>query len=51
MAGIRELAPVVDPFQARYHPRWFGRYVPDLDIEGAELEKEFTRSGAGSTTV
>lgn len=21
-----------------YHPRWFGRLVPDLDIEGAELE-------------
>ncbi|WP_431969901.1 MMPL family transporter [Nocardia sp. bgisy134] len=21
-----------------YHPRWFARYVPDLDIEGAELE-------------
>ncbi|MFX0577573.1 MMPL family transporter [Nocardia nepalensis] len=22
-----------------YHPRWFARYVPDLDIEGAELER------------
>ncbi|MGY2028667.1 hypothetical protein [Nocardia gipuzkoensis] len=32
-----------------YHPRWFGRYVPDLDIEGAELEKEFTASTVGST--
>ncbi|MGY1938068.1 MMPL family transporter [Nocardia gipuzkoensis] len=32
-----------------YHPRWFGRYVPDLDIEGAELEKEFTASAVGST--
>ncbi|MGY1898244.1 MMPL family transporter [Nocardia gipuzkoensis] len=32
-----------------YHPRWFGRYVPDLDIEGAELEKEFTGSTVGST--
>jgi RND superfamily putative drug exporter len=21
-----------------YHPRWFARYVPDLDIEGAQLE-------------
>ncbi len=21
-----------------YHPRGFGRYVPDLDIDGAELE-------------
>jgi RND superfamily putative drug exporter len=21
-----------------YHPRWFGRLVPDLDIEGARLE-------------
>ncbi|MFI9412826.1 MMPL family transporter [Nocardia gamkensis] len=21
-----------------YHPRWFARVVPDLDIEGAELE-------------
>ncbi|WP_040785167.1 MMPL family transporter [Nocardia pneumoniae] len=29
-----------------YHPRWFGRYVPDLDIEGAELEYEFTREAA-----
>jgi RND superfamily putative drug exporter len=27
-----------------YHPRWFGRYVPDLDIEGTELDKEFTAS-------
>ncbi|MFE3188421.1 MMPL family transporter [Nocardia sp. NPDC059240] len=25
-----------------YHPRWFGRYVPDLDIEGAELERRLT---------
>ncbi|MFI8975167.1 MMPL family transporter [Nocardia asteroides] len=25
-----------------YHPKWFGRYVPDLDIEGAALER---RSG------
>ncbi|MFE3446065.1 MMPL family transporter [Nocardia sp. NPDC059180] len=24
-----------------YHPRWFGRYVPDLDVEGAELERRF----------
>ncbi len=23
-----------------YHPHWFGRYVPDLDIEGAEIERE-----------
>ncbi|MFF0527960.1 MMPL family transporter [Nocardia amikacinitolerans] len=22
-----------------YHPCWFARYVPDLDIEGAELER------------
>ncbi|MGW2661640.1 MMPL family transporter [Nocardia tengchongensis] len=22
-----------------YHPRWFARFVPDLDIEGAELER------------
>ncbi|WP_328715260.1 MMPL family transporter [Nocardia salmonicida] len=22
-----------------YHPRWFARVVPDLDIEGAELER------------
>ncbi|MEU1549026.1 MMPL family transporter [Nocardia sp. NPDC005745] len=27
-----------------YHPRWFGRYVPDLDIEGTELDKEFAMS-------
>ncbi|WP_327115261.1 MMPL family transporter [Nocardia sp. NBC_01730] len=24
-----------------YHPRWFARYVPDLDIEGAELEHRY----------
>ncbi|MFE2994561.1 MMPL family transporter [Nocardia sp. NPDC059246] len=24
-----------------YHPRWFARYVPDFDIEGAELERRF----------
>ncbi|MFE6923042.1 MMPL family transporter [Nocardia sp. NPDC057663] len=24
-----------------YHPRWFGRYVPDLDIEGAAIEREY----------
>jgi putative drug exporter of the RND superfamily len=23
-----------------YHPRWFARRVPDLDIEGASLELE-----------
>ena len=22
-----------------YHPQWFSRYVPDPDIEGAQLEK------------
>ncbi|MEU2037819.1 MMPL family transporter [Nocardia niwae] len=33
-----------------YHPRWFGRYVPDLDIEGTGLEKEFTPSAVGSTS-
>jgi len=21
-----------------YHPQWFGRYVPDLDIEGEQLK-------------
>lgn len=26
-----------------YHPRWFARYIPDLDIEGAELEYRFAR--------
>ncbi|WP_157514037.1 hypothetical protein [Nocardia concava] len=26
-----------------YHPRWFDRYVPDLDIEGVELEQRFAR--------
>ncbi|WP_454194378.1 MMPL family transporter [Nocardia sp. Marseille-Q1738] len=31
-----------------FHPRWFGRYVPDLDIEGAELEHEFAKSTVGS---
>jgi RND superfamily putative drug exporter len=25
-----------------YHPRWFARYVPDLDIEGATLDAELT---------
>ncbi|MCU1648067.1 MAG: hypothetical protein JWN03_8342 [Nocardia sp.] len=25
-----------------YHPKWFGRYVPDLDIEGATLDEELT---------
>jgi RND superfamily putative drug exporter len=30
-----------------YHPRWFGRYVPDLDIEGATLDQDFT--GASHT--
>ncbi|MFR9753344.1 MMPL family transporter [Nocardia sp. 004] len=29
-----------------YHSRWFGRYVPDLDIEGAELERRFTANTA-----
>ncbi|MFE5286030.1 MMPL family transporter [Nocardia sp. NPDC056611] len=24
-----------------YHPSWFARYVPDLDIEGVELERRF----------
>ncbi|WP_067713994.1 MMPL family transporter [Nocardia yamanashiensis] len=24
-----------------HHPRWFARYVPDLDIEGVELENRF----------
>ncbi|MEV6320435.1 MMPL family transporter [Nocardia sp. NPDC051787] len=33
-----------------FHPRWFGRYVPDLDIEGAELEHEFAKSTVGSAT-
>ncbi|MGO4614977.1 MMPL family transporter [Nocardia sp. 2YAB30] len=26
-----------------YHPRWFARYVPDLDIEGAELEHRYAQ--------
>lgn len=26
-----------------YHPRWFGRVVPDLDIEGEKLERELAR--------
>ncbi|MFI9538041.1 MMPL family transporter [Nocardia fusca] len=30
-----------------YHPRWFGRYVPALDIEGATLDQNFT--GASRT--
>jgi RND superfamily putative drug exporter len=21
-----------------YHPQWFGRYIPDLDIEGEQLK-------------
>ncbi|ATL69269.1 MMPL family transporter [Nocardia terpenica] len=25
-----------------YHPRWFARHVPDLDVEGATLEQEST---------
>ncbi|MFJ5264836.1 MMPL family transporter [Streptomyces sp. NPDC088387] len=24
-----------------YHPKWFGKYVPDLDIEGHRLQGEF----------
>ncbi|MFE7742838.1 MMPL family transporter [Nocardia sp. NPDC057455] len=32
-----------------YHPRWFGRYVPDLDIEGTELDKECTASAVRAT--
>ncbi|WP_028475943.1 MMPL family transporter [Nocardia sp. CNY236] len=31
-----------------YHPRWFGRIVPDLDIEGAELEHELAKTLAGT---
>jgi len=23
-----------------YHPRWYGKYVPDPDIEGEKLERE-----------
>ncbi|MEV0364605.1 MMPL family transporter [Nocardia fusca] len=30
-----------------YHPRWFGRYDPNLDIEGATLDQDFT--GASRT--
>ncbi|MHA6764174.1 MMPL family transporter [Streptacidiphilus sp. PAMC 29251] len=30
-----------------YHPRWFDRYVPDLDIEGDRLEQ--AHPGPGST--
>lgn len=26
-----------------YHPKWFGRVVPDLDIEGEKLERELAR--------
>ncbi|WP_330252739.1 MMPL family transporter [Nocardia sp. NBC_00565] len=26
-----------------YHPGWFARYVPDLDIEGAELERRIAQ--------
>jgi RND superfamily putative drug exporter len=36
-----------------YHPRWFARHVPDLDIEGARLEPDGggQRYRSGSTTV
>ncbi|WP_330256941.1 MMPL family transporter [Nocardia sp. NBC_00565] len=29
-----------------YHPRWFARIVPDLDIEGTELERRVHAEGA-----
>ena len=38
-----------------YHPKWFTRYVPDPDIEGAQLEKHLAErqvaaaSAGGST--
>jgi hypothetical protein len=28
-----------------YHPRWFARHVPDLDIEGAQLEPATSHAG------
>jgi putative drug exporter of the RND superfamily len=28
-----------------YHPRWFGRYVPDPDIEGERLEHLLAEGG------
>ena len=39
-----------------YHPKWFTRYVPDPDIEGAQLEKrlaeqQVTAASAGGTTA
>ena len=35
-----------------YHPAWFGRHVPDPDIEGQRLEDQLTRGelvAAGSS--
>ncbi|MBF6180049.1 MMPL family transporter [Nocardia otitidiscaviarum] len=32
-----------------YHPRWFARYVPDLDIEGAELERRLAGRAAAES--
>jgi RND superfamily putative drug exporter len=39
-----------------YHPKWFTRYVPDPDIEGAQLEKRLAErqvaaASAGGTTA
>jgi RND superfamily putative drug exporter len=39
-----------------YHPKWFNRYVPDPDIEGAQLEKRLAErkvpaASAGGTTA
>ncbi|MFI9102264.1 MMPL family transporter [Streptomyces fildesensis] len=32
-----------------YHPKWFGRYIPDLDIEGDRLQHRQGASGAAKT--
>jgi RND superfamily putative drug exporter len=29
-----------------YHPRWFDKYVPDLDIEGDRLQHQFGTSAS-----
>ncbi|MEU9153613.1 MMPL family transporter [Streptomyces sp. NPDC048417] len=32
-----------------YHPQWFGRYVPDFDIEGDRLQHQFATGSIAQT--
>jgi RND superfamily putative drug exporter len=34
-----------------YHPQWFDRYVPDLDIEGEQLKRKLDVAAAPATTT